>query len=140
MFTVALLSSFVIASRANEEKLPHPQNPVLLINPCCKLPRWCPPPLSPRRLPARLALAPSVFLAGVSRGGASGRLFQCIIQTTGRFFFSFLSLIELLRETLRSHTSPGTYRRRDGRICCSGEGRSRDWLTASTTRMTKAAS
>lgn len=68
VFTVPPLSSFVITSRANEEKLPHPQNPVLLINPSCKLPRRCPPPLSPRRLPARLALAPSVFLAGVSGG------------------------------------------------------------------------
>lgn len=32
---LGVLSPFVITSCANEEKLPHPELAVLLINPCC---------------------------------------------------------------------------------------------------------
>lgn len=74
VFAVPPLSSFVITSRANEEKLPHLQHPVLLINPCCKQPRRCPSPLSAPPPPARSASVSLVHISAGVSGGVSSSL------------------------------------------------------------------
>lgn len=149
MFAVPLLSSFVIASCANEEKLPHPQHPVLLINPSCKQPRRCPSSLSAPPPPARSASISLVHIsAGVSGGASSSQpmgFFWKYYSNSGWVGVCVVGFILnwIVEGDVKEPYITWTYRQQEGRVCCSVEaetGIGAVALRGSTTTMTKAVS